>query len=121
MIRAYSYAARYVAMLLFFLSLSVSPASASNADRGYISSRYGISNGAVLFSTSGSWSSAPVCQTAAAGAARYALDGSTVVGQAQIATFINAFNTHKKILIIGKGSCTIRPDTETVDRFLLQD
>ena len=119
MIRAYSYAARYVAMLLFSLDLSMSPASASNADWGYISQIFGTSNGAVLFSTSGSRSSAPACLTA--GAARYALDGSTVAGQAQIALLINAYNTHKKILITGRGSCTIWPDTETVDWFLLQD
>jgi hypothetical protein len=104
----------------FALGVAGTPAAASTADWGSITGVYAISNGTVLFNTSGLRSGKPGCQGPGL-EARWALDGSTVAGQAQIAILLNAYNTKKKIIIAGQNSCTIWGDTETVLYFLMQD
>lgn len=95
-------------------------AQASNADWGYISVIIGTRGGAVLFNSSGGRTPRPGCQTPGLDA-RWALDGTTVSGQSQIAILLNAYNMHKKVTINGNHGCTVWPDTETVEFFTVQD
>lgn len=105
---------------LLGVALTPSPAAASSADWGYVTAVLGTSNGAVLFNTSGTRSGKPACQGPGLDA-RYALDGSTVAGQAQIAILLNAYNLHRRIVVVGLNACTIWGDTETVAYFQVQD
>ena len=102
------------------VALSSTPADAGAADWGNISAIYALSNGGVLFNSSGSRNGKPGCQGPGL-EARWALDGSTVAGQAQVALLINAYNTRKRIIIVGQNSCSIWGDTETVAYFSMAD
>ncbi|KRA61898.1 hypothetical protein ASD79_05660 [Caulobacter sp. Root655] len=96
------------------------PAHASDAQLGVISHVLGMSNGAVLFSTNGSRGPRPACSGAGLDA-RYAINASTLVGQSQLSAFMTAYTLKKRIFIRGTGTCSIWPDTETVDYFEIED
>lgn len=102
------------------LASSALPATASTAEMGNITGLYAMSNGAVLFSSSGARTAKPACQGPGL-EARWALDGSTVADQAQIALLLNAYNLKKKIFIHGHHTCSIWGDKETVMYFAMQD
>jgi hypothetical protein len=96
------------------------PAHASDAQLGHIIHVLGMSNGAVLFSTDGSRGTRPSCSGAGLDA-RYAINASTLVGQSQLSAFMTAYALKKRIFIRGTGTCSIWPDTETVDYFEIED
>lgn len=96
-------------------------AFASNASMGYIVEVFGTYNGAVLFSTTGTINGArPSCQGPGL-TQRYAIDASTVAGQAMVAILMTAKAQGKRIDISGMGSCTIWGDTETVQFIFVED
>lgn len=102
-------------------ALCAVPANASNTGGyGQISGVFGTSSGAVLFSVSGPGRSGiPSCGTS--NPTRWALDASTVAGQAQVAVFLSAWAAHKQVAVVGTGSCSIWGDTETVLYVNIQD
>ncbi|HWW25874.1 MAG TPA: hypothetical protein VNZ85_08275 [Caulobacter sp.] len=107
---------------LFILgcALAVSPAEASEAQLGNIVRLFATSNGAVMFDTTGARTTAPACQGAAV-PNRFAINGSTVAGQSQLAALMTAYSLRKRIWIYGSGTCTIWSDTETVSWFWVED
>jgi len=94
------------------------PVTASDANNGYITYIYGTSNGAVLFNTSGVRGAVPACQGASV-PQRFAINASTVAGQAQASLLLTAYSLHKQIYIHGSGVCDIWGDTETVNFFMM--
>lgn len=100
---------------LFFASA----AQASEANFGNITGIFGAHNGAVLFYTSGTRTTAPLCQTG--GAQRFAIDASTVTGQAAASVLLTAYAMNKRIYVVGSGACSIWGDTETVLFFTMED
>lgn len=101
--------------------LIVTPANASTAGFGSISTVYVTQTGAVIFTLNGtSRTTPPTCQITTA-PDRWALDASTVAGQAQVAVLLNAQASGKRIWIYGTGTCSIWPDTETVQIFQVED
>ena len=81
---------------------------------------FGMSNGAVLFSTDGSRGTRPSCSGPGLDA-RYAINASTLTGQSQLSAFMTAYALKKRIFIHGSGTCSIWADTETVDYFWIED
>jgi len=99
---------------------AVGPVHASDAQYGRILNVMGMSNGAVLFNTDGARGPRPSCSGPGLDA-RYAINASTLAGQAQLSAFMTAFALKKRIFIHGAGVCSIWGDTETVDYFLIED
>lgn len=98
-----------------------SPANASTAGFGSISTVYATQNGAVIFTLNGtSRTTPPACQNSSV-PDRWTIDASTVAGQAQVAVLLNAQASGKRIWIYGTGSCSIWIDTETVWVFQVED
>ena len=99
-------------------------ANASSSTIGYVQSVFGTYNGAVLFyivDASGN----PITRTGvpSCGAtlnSRWALDASTVAGQASAAVLLSAWSSRTRITVVGEGTCTIWSDTETVQFFLTE-
>jgi hypothetical protein len=92
-----------------------SPAFASNAGEGYITSIMPMRNGVVIFDHSAVRSGAtPACHGAGNG---WTLNASTVAGQAQLSTLLSAQARGKKIVIIGLGNCSDWGDTEAANYF----
>lgn len=52
---------------------------------------------------------------------RWALDASTVAGQAAAMTLLWAKERSKQVSVVGSGRCSIRPDIETVSSFNISD
>jgi len=96
------------------------PAHASDAAFGYISYPYGTSNGAVMFNTDGVRGTPPACSGPGLGQ-RFAINASTLVGQAQLSVLMTAYALKKRISIHGTGTCSIWGDTETVDFFMVEN
>lgn len=99
-------------------TLVVPAAHASNADFGTISQFYGTNNGALMFSTSGTRTTAPSCST---NPQRFAIDASTTAGQAAASLVLTAYALHKQVYVVGTGTCSIWGDTETVLFIRMQD
>ncbi len=97
-----------------------SPAHASGSDYGLITQIYGTHNGAVLFTVDAPRGPLPGCQYAAL-PKRWAIDASTVAGQAQVAVLLSAHARGKRVAISGIHSCSIWGDTETVWYFVVED
>jgi len=95
-------------------------AHASDAAFGYISGPFGMSNGAVLFFTSGARTTPPACSGPNL-ERRYALNASTIAGQSQLSVLMTAYAMGKRITIHGTGTCSIWGDTETVDYFAVEE
>lgn len=108
------------AAVLMMSAAATATAHASDAQFGQITSVMGMSNGAVLFNTTGSRAMRPSCSGPGLDA-RYAINASTLAGQAQLSAFMTAFALKKRIFIHGAGARTIWGDTETVDYFLIED
>jgi hypothetical protein len=110
-----------LAALGALLVFAIPPAQASDAGFGYITNIYAMSNGAILFYTSGTRTTPlPSCQGPGLGQ-RYALDASTTAGQASASVLLTAYTLHKQISIHGTGTCTIWGDTETLMFFNVAD
>lgn len=101
--------------------LIATPANASTTGFGSISMVYASQNGAIIFTLNGtSRTTPPACQNSSV-PDRWAIDASTVAGQAQVAVLLNAQASGKKIWINGAETCSIWPDTETVFIFQVED
>lgn len=110
-----------LASLGLLLAAATPQAFASDAGFGYITNIYAVSNGAILFYTSGTRTSPlPACSGPGL-QQRYALDASTTAGQAYASALLTAYTLHKQISIHGTGTCTIWSDTETVLFFNIAD
>jgi len=104
------------------ICLSGSAKASNTAGYGYIYGLYGTSNGAVLFSVKldgSTRSGIPSCGSA--NTDRWALDASTVPGQAAVQVLMTAYQQHRPVFVNGTGTCTIWGDTETVNFFNLAD
>lgn len=97
-----------------------SPASASYASAGYVSSLVAMSNGAILFNSSGPRDGKPGCQGQGLDA-RWAIDGSSNAGQTLVSVLLNAYNLKKRIAIVGQDNCSVWGDTETVAYIVVID
>ncbi|WP_082584802.1 hypothetical protein [Caulobacter sp. Root655] len=96
-----------------------SPAGATSAEEGYIVGVMAMRNGAVIFSHTGvRTGTPPACHGQGYG---WALSGATLGGQAQVSALLTAYAQHKKIVIIGMGSCADWPDTESLNYFRIID
>lgn len=95
------------------------PAQASDASSGTITQPQATQNGAVIFVHSGTRTAAPAC--GAGYATRWAVDASTLQGQAQLSVLLTAYALHKSITIHGAGTCSIWGDTETVGIILINE
>lgn len=111
---------KFLGLVAAVLVMAAAPAYASDAQLGQITGVMGMSNGAVLFNTNGSRGPRPSCSGPGLDA-RYAINASTLAGQAQLSAFMTAFALKKRIFVRGAGACTIWADTETVDWFLIED
>ena len=92
--------------------VAAGPAAASSAGTGNISYISGMSNGALLFQTDGARTATPSCQAPQV-PTRFAIDASTVSGQAEASALLTAYALGKKIEVMGTGACSIWSDTET--------
>lgn len=106
----------------FLMGASATPSWASNDDYGYATYVYGLSNGFILFNSSGTRSTPlPSCASPAV-PYRWALDGTTAAGQAQLSVFLTAYAAHKRIYIVGTGACpAAQADTEQVSLFVVEN
>jgi hypothetical protein len=97
-------------------------AHASSASGGYVTNVYSMENGAVLFHHDGVRTSPlPGCQGPGLGT-RWAFSVNTPAGQARLAILLSAYATHRKVQIIGKGTCLVeQSDTEEVSFLLTND
>jgi hypothetical protein len=80
---------KFAVLLCGLVAVAATPAHASDDNYGYVSSPYGMSNGATLFYSDGSRTTVPSCQGAGLGT-RWAIDASTLAGQSQLAVFMTA-------------------------------
>ena len=100
--------------LATLLSLALAtPAHASEAQFGTITNVYGMNNGALLFTSSGSRTTPPSCHSSFV-PQRWAIDASTVAGQLAASVFLTALALKKRVYVMGSATCTIWGDTETV-------
>lgn len=96
-----------------------SPAAATDAAEGYVVGVMPMRNGVVIFSQTGvRTGTPPACHGSGYG---WSLNASTVAGQAQLAALLSAQAQHKKIVIVGMGSCADWPDTEAMNYFRIVD
>ena len=98
--------------------LCASGASASITTAGYVTDVYGMSQGVVLFNSSGSRTATPSCQGSSV-PQRWAFDVTTPAGQARLAQLLTAFSLHKQILVYGTSACGSWVDSESVDFFIV--
>ncbi|WP_157134823.1 hypothetical protein [Sphingomonas sp. PAMC 26605] len=96
----------------------VSPAIASTASPGNPTSLLALNDGPILFNQDGSRTSAPSCATVAG---RWAMDARTPAGQSRLSVLLTAVALHKQIEVQGTGTCSVWPDTETVDYIHIAD
>lgn len=111
-----------VAAMLSVIVASSQVHASTTVGYGNVLQIYGTSNGAVLFSVVGtgvSRSGVPSCGSSQPN--RWAIDASTVAGQAAVQVLLAAYAQHKPIFVQGTGTCTLWGDTETVDFFNLSD
>ena len=108
---------RLMHLLAAGLILLPAAAPASTTQPGYVSTLNPLSNGTVVFNSSGARSAAPACQGANL-PQRWAIDATTPTGQAKIAVLLTAYALHRQIQIVGLNACPNWGDTETVDYFV---
>jgi hypothetical protein len=99
--------------------LAASTASAGTADVGSPNNPYFMTNGVVLFWTTGTRANIPDCGKG--NASRFAVNGSTAAGKVQVAALLAAYSMGKKIAVWGTGDCEVWHDTETVNFFQMLD
>jgi len=96
------------------LAFTQGAAHASQSNAGYVTDIWTANNGAVIFNIdAGRANAAPSCQGSTI-PNRFAVDGSTVAGQAMVSTLLTAHAQHKKVIAMGASACGIWSDTETV-------
>ncbi|WP_156402309.1 hypothetical protein [Caulobacter sp. Root1472] len=96
-----------------------SPALATDAAEGYVVGVMPMRNGVVIFSHTGvRTGTPPACHGPGYG---WSLNAGTVAGQAQLSALLSAQAQHKKIVIVGMGSCADWPDTEAINYFRIVD
>ncbi len=107
--------------MLFLLSVSLFSVSAfaGNAGAGYLKTIHFFRTGVVLFYTTGERSDIPDCSINQP--QRFALDASTPGGRVQLTGLLSAYNSGKRVVIIGLGNCSIYSDTETINYFYTVD
>lgn len=105
---------------LYVASAFGAAAHASSTDYGYIDSLLSSQNGAVMFNINANRTAAPSCQGSSI-PKRFALDTSTVAGQAQAKVLMDAYTKRKRIAITGTGTCSLWGDTETSNIFQVED
>ena len=110
------------ALCAAMLSLSLAPAAhASSTDPGTISEIIAFGDGGVVFfNLSGARSTLPTCNGSTL-PTRWAIDASTIAGQAKLAILLSAYGLGKKIQVFGTGACPLWPDTETAGWFVVKD
>lgn len=97
-----------------------SSAQASEAAPGYISEIIPFGDaGVILFNHDGVRSAAPAC--GAGLATRWAFSAAGAGGQARLSALLSAYALHKKIYIVGAGTCGLWSDTETLNYFVIKD
>ena len=74
--------------------------------------------GGFFFNSSGTRSSAPSCATVTN---RWVINTTTSQGQAMVAALLSAYMAHKRITVVGTGTCDVWGDTETVNYFQIED
>lgn len=85
---------------------------------GYVVNPMPMRNGVVIFTVVGTRTTPlPTCATSGG----WAINASTVAGQAQLAVLLSAHAQHKKIIVIGMGNCADWPDTESVNYFRIDE
>ncbi|SRR6266568_6384819 len=89
-------------------------AHAGERTSGTISLPHFISNGVVIFYTSGTRTNVPACATLAN---RFAINGATAAGRIQVAGLLSAYTQGKQVAVIGTGSCPDWGETESVSYF----
>ena len=109
---------RHVLVAITTTALLATPAIASTTGPGTITDVWGTSNGAVLFNMTGTRTAVPACGTN--NPQRFAIDASSVAGQAAVAVLLSAQARGKQIEVAGTGTCGIWGDTETVSVFWVQ-
>ncbi len=106
----------YLSTMLLAKVLLLVPivAYAGEAGQGAISTPNFISNGVVIFYTSGTRTNVPACATLAN---RFAINGATAAGRIQVAGLLSAYTQGKQVAVIGTGSCPDWGETESVSYF----
>ncbi|BEV12112.1 hypothetical protein ATDW_26080 [Asticcacaulis sp. DW145] len=111
---------RTLCLILSMIAIA-SPSAASMTGFGTINTIIYMKNGAILFNTSAERTTpTPACQSATF-PKRFAIDASTVSGQAYASGLITAYAMGKKVRITGTGTCDIFWDTETVQYFEVEN
>jgi hypothetical protein len=98
-------------VLLAWSLLCSSPAAASSAQAGYITT-FGVEQGKVFFFTDGARNATPTCHTQGA---RWVFNGATAQGQAMMSALLTYKAMGKQVVIQGTGACGDWPDTESVE------
>jgi len=109
--------AQFLATALAFASTAAH--ASNNTDWAYLTSPFGTSNGAVLFSTAVSTTGRPSCGAGLPN--RWAVDASTVAGRSQLSLLMMAYALHKRVFVVGTHGCSIWGDTETVWYFHVEN
>jgi len=99
-------------------ALMTTPAPASDAQAGYVSSISPLRSGIILFDHSGARTTAPACS---AFPTRWSLDASTQAGQAALSVLLTAYAQHRTVRIMGVGSCSDWSDTEAANYIVTVD
>jgi hypothetical protein len=86
-----------------------SQALASGTSSG-VPSGITVQSGIVMFTISAGHGSNPACATTQ----RWAFDANVAAGQATLSTLLNAYSLQKLVNVLGTGTCSVWPDSETV-------
>lgn len=89
---------------------------AGGSSKGDITGIEFTASGKVLFGQNGTRSAPPTC-VGANFSQRWAIDGTTEGGKAQLSGLLMAYASGKKITIRGADHCNVWGDTETVKDF----
>lgn len=100
----------FVILMLVFSSNTI----AGHADNGNIYNLHFMSNGVVVFYSTGNRVNPPACATQAN---RFAINATTEGGKVQLSGLMTAQAQGKSITVIGNDSCSAYSDSETVGYF----
>ena len=109
--------------LAIMLSLLVitGPARATSINFGFVAHVFGMFNGAILFylvdATGAQINRTGLATCASTMPGRWAFDGSTPAGHAQLDVLMMAWTNHSPVSVAGQDSCAVWNDTETVGYF----
>jgi hypothetical protein len=94
------------------LALICQSAEAGSAAGGTIVRTVSFTSGVFVFFQNGTRTSPPSC--AASYPTRWAIDVTTAGGQAAQANLLTAFATGRQVEVVGNGTCSVDPLSETV-------